>query len=86
VFIITSRSFHVLSTFTKQTDLKGVNHRKKALTTPGSLKARPAPDLIDRDFTTHRPNQLFVVDITYMLTWAGLLHLECWPHREAMAN
>lgn len=31
---------------------------------------RPA-DLIDRDFTATRPNQLWVADLTYVATWSG---------------
>jgi putative transposase len=38
-------------------------------------EARPAPDLVDRNFTVERPNQLWVADITYIPTWAGFLFL-----------
>ena len=33
--------------------------------------ARP-PDLVERDFTAARPNQLWVVDFTYVPTWSGM--------------
>lgn len=33
--------------------------------------ARP-PDLVDRDFTATRPNQLWVVDFSYVVTWSGM--------------
>ena len=33
--------------------------------------ARP-PDLVDRQFTATRPNQLWVSDFTYVATWGGL--------------
>ena len=36
---------------------------------------RPAPDLVERDFTTEKPAQLWVVDITYVPTNAGYLYL-----------
>ena len=35
----------------------------------------PAPDLVDRNFTADRPNQLWVADITYIPTAAGFLYL-----------
>ena len=42
---------------------------------------RPAPaadrpvDLIERNFTTTRPNQLWVSDFTYVATWAGFVYV-----------
>ena len=39
------------------------------------LDARPAPDLVDRNFAADRPNQLWVADITYVPTAAGFLYL-----------
>jgi putative transposase len=37
--------------------------------------ARPAPDLVERNFTAAAPNRLWVADITYVPTWAGFLYL-----------
>ena len=37
--------------------------------------ARPAPDLVERDFTAPGPDRLWVADITYVPTWAGFLYL-----------
>ena len=34
-------------------------------------EARPAPDLVDRNFTAEAPDRLWVADITYVPTWAG---------------
>jgi putative transposase len=36
--------------------------------------ARPA-DLVERNFTADRPNQLWVVDFTYVATWAGFVYV-----------
>ena len=37
--------------------------------------ARPAPDLVKRNFTAPGPNRLWMADITYISTWAGFLYL-----------
>jgi transposase InsO family protein len=54
--------------------LVGVSCRKSTITTVRD-GARQAPDLVDRNFTTDRPNPLWVADITYIPTWAGFLYL-----------
>ena len=46
-----------------------------AVTTRRDKDARPAPDLVDRNFSPTAPNQLWVADITYVPTPAGLLYL-----------
>ena len=55
--------------------LKGVSRRNWITTTVRDRHARPAPDLVERDFTAAAPNQLWVADITYIPTWAGFLYL-----------
>ena len=55
--------------------LFGVSRRKWITTTQRRADARPAPDLVKRDFTADEPNQLYVADITYVPTWAGFLYL-----------
>ena len=55
--------------------LVGVHRRRWVVTTIRDKKARPAPDLVDRNFTATAPNQLFVADITYIPTWSGFLFL-----------
>lgn len=55
--------------------LVGVSRRKGCRTTICNNDSRPAPDLVDRNFTATRPDQLYVADITYIPTWAGFLYL-----------
>jgi putative transposase len=55
--------------------LAGVSRRKSPRTTLRDARARPAPDLVERDFTAEAPDRLWVADITYIPTWAGFLYL-----------
>ena len=65
--------------------LQGVSRRKFVRTTKRNPSARPAPDLVDRDFTAPGPDRLWVADITYVPTWAGFLYLavvlDAWSRR-----
>jgi putative transposase len=69
----------------KQAALQGVSRRKWPVTTTRAEHARPAPDLVQRQFAATGPNQLWVADITYIPTWAGLLYLavvlDVWSRR-----
>jgi len=58
----------------RQAGLAGVSRRKFAVTTRRD-GGRQAPDLVARNFTAERPDQLWVADITYVPTWAGFLYL-----------
>jgi putative transposase len=55
--------------------LEGVSRRKQVHTTVRRKDARPAPDLVERNFTAEAPDRLWVADITYVPTWAGFLYL-----------
>ena len=55
--------------------LRGASRRNWIITTVRDRDARPAPDLVERNFTTAGPNRLWVADITYIPTWAGFLYL-----------
>ena len=65
--------------------LEGVSRRRSVKTTQRGENARPAPDLVDRDFAVSGPDQLWVADITYIPTWAGFLYLavvlDAWSRR-----
>ncbi|MFE0704330.1 IS3 family transposase [Streptomyces sp. NPDC058872] len=51
--------------------LEGViRGRRRRTTIPEPSAPRP-PDLVDRDFTASRPDQLWVADMTYVRTWSG---------------
>jgi len=70
----------------KQEGIWGVSRRRRGpKTTQRNADARPAPDLVDRDFTADRPDQLWVADITYIPTSAGFLYLavvvDAWSRR-----
>ena len=71
----------------------GVSRRRGPVTTRRDRNVRPAPDLVDRDFTADAANQLWVADITFVPTLAGFLYLavvlDAWSRRIvgwAMAN
>jgi putative transposase len=86
---LADRGIHVgrkrVARLMKATGLQGVSRRKKVRTTRRASNARPAPDLVDRDFTADGPNKLWVADITYIPTWAGFLYLavvlDVWSRR-----
>ena len=64
--------------------LQGIS-RRKFRTTVRDETARPAPDLVDRQFMAAGPDRLWVADITYVPTWAGVLYLavvlDAWSRR-----
>ena len=65
--------------------LQGVTRRKATWTTIREPGAEPAPDLVQRNFSVDKPDQLWVADITYIHTWAGFLYLavvmDAWSRR-----
>jgi putative transposase len=55
--------------------LEGVRRGKpQRTTTPDAAAARPA-DLVERNFSAQRPNQLWVADLTYVATWSGFVYV-----------
>jgi transposase InsO family protein len=51
--------------------LQGVQRGKRRYTTTPDQRAPRAPDLVQRNFTATRPNELWLADITYVSTWEG---------------
>jgi putative transposase len=63
----------------------GVSRRKQFVTTRRDETARPAADLVGRQFHVAAPNRLWVADITYIATGTGFLFLavvlDAWSRR-----
>ena len=70
----------------KRAGIWGASRRRRGpKTTRRNEDARPAPDLVERNFSADGPDQLWVADITYIPTWAGFLYLavvvDAWSRR-----
>ena len=52
-----------------------VRGRRFTVTTTPDLAAARPPDLVARQFTAARPNQLWVADLTYVATWRGFVYV-----------
>jgi putative transposase len=69
----------------RRAGVHGVSRRKQFRTTVRDETARPAPDLVERQFQMAGPDRLWVADITYVPTWAGFLYLavvlDAWSRR-----
>lgn len=59
----------------REAGLRGVSRRRWVCTTRRDRTARPAADLVQREFSAEAPDQLWVADITYVPTWEGFLYL-----------
>jgi putative transposase len=56
----------------RQQGLRGIRRGKQFITTrPDGTAVRP-PDHVERRFRADRPNELWVVDFTYVPTWSGM--------------
>jgi putative transposase len=55
--------------------LAGVRRGKKTITTVSNPKAPCPLDKVNREFQVSRPNALWVVDFTYVHTWAGFVYV-----------
>jgi transposase InsO family protein len=52
-----------------------VRGRAWITTTRADVAADRPPDLVERQFTANRPNQLWVSDFTYVATWHGFVYV-----------
>src|SRR5205809_677225 len=84
-FVRSHQATHPITTQCRVLGVAGLSRRKRPHTTLRDREARPAPDLVDRDFTAPGPDRLWVADITYVPTWAGFLYLavvlDAWSRR-----
>lgn len=55
--------------------IEGVRRRKRVKTTTADPAAARHPDLVGRKFSATEPNQLWVTDLTYVPTWAGVAYV-----------
>jgi putative transposase len=55
--------------------IEGVSRRRRLRITRPDQTAPRHPDLVRRDFTAAAPNRLWVTDITYVPTWAGVAYV-----------
>ena len=55
--------------------LAGIRRRKTTITTVSNPKSACPLDKVSRKFRVSRPNALWVVDFTYVHTWAGFVYV-----------
>jgi len=55
--------------------IRGVVRGRRCRTTLAADVGERPMDLVQRDFTAQRPNQLWVSDLTYVATWSGFVYV-----------
>jgi putative transposase len=59
----------------RQLGLRGIVRGKARRTTIADAHVTRPADLVQRRFTTDRPNRLWVADFTYVPTWSGMVYV-----------
>ncbi len=59
----------------RQAGIQGVLRSKRIRTTRRDRSAGRHPDLVKRQFSAEEPNQLWVTDLTFVATWAGVAYV-----------
>lgn len=57
----------------RELGIRGATRTKSTVTTRSDRSSPRAPDLVNRRFQAHRPNELWVSDFTYVATWSGFV-------------
>jgi putative transposase len=56
-------------------NIHGVSRKRRLRTTRSDPSAPRPADLVQRNFSAARPNELWVTDLTYVPTWAGVAYV-----------
>jgi len=59
----------------KSLGIKGATRAKNRFTTKADPAHLRAPDLVKRNFSASRPDELWVADFTYASTWSGIVYV-----------
>jgi putative transposase len=59
----------------RELGITGARRQRRVRTTRADEQAARHPDLVERRFVAERPNQLWVTDLTYVPTWAGVAYV-----------
>ncbi len=59
----------------RELGIEGVRRGRKVRTTKPDERAERPPDLVERRFVASCPNELWVTDLTYVPTWAGMVYV-----------
>ena len=59
----------------RQLNIQGIVRGRHRRTTISDPAANHPADLVNRQFTAIRPNQLWVADFTYVATWSGFVYV-----------
>jgi len=59
----------------RQAGIQGVLRSKRVRTTRRDQNAGRHPDLVKREFRASNPNELWVTDLTFVATWAGVAYV-----------
>jgi transposase InsO family protein len=59
----------------RKAGIRGTLRRKRVRTTQRDKTAGRHPDLVNRQFKAERPNELWVTDLTFVPTWAGVAYV-----------
>src|SRR5215218_11432082 len=55
--------------------IQGARRSKRVRTTRRDSTAARHPDLVQRQFSAAEPNRLWVTDLTFVATWAGVAYV-----------